>query len=248
MHQLILLRHGQSQWNLENRFTGWVDVPLSETGMAEANLAGELIEKSGVLPGVVFTSVLDRAIHTSELVARRLGRSWLPVHRSWRLNERHYGGLQGLDKAETAAKHGEDQVLIWRRSYDVPPPSMPTDDPGHPRQDARYASLPQDCLPSGESLALTRDRVVPYLEDHILPSALRGDTPLVAAHGNSLRAIVMALDGMTPEEILKLNIPTGVPILYTLDEAGNARNRDFLGDPEQIQAMMDAVANQGKST
>jgi len=247
MHKLILLRHGQSQWNLENRFTGWVDVPLSEQGIAEASHAGTLLAEFGALPRVMYTSLLDRAIHTGQIVLRQMGRGWIPVCRSWRLNERHYGRLQGLDKSETAKEFGEDQVLVWRRSYDVPPPDMDADHRDHPRFDPRYDSVPARYLPSGESLKQTRARVLPFLEDELLPSVLRGESPIVAAHGNSLRAIVMTLDAMTPEQVLKLNIPTGVPIVYTIDDDGNMRNREFLGDPEQIKAMMEAVENQGSS-
>lgn len=247
MHTLILLRHGQSQWNLENRFTGWVDVPLSEQGISEASQAGQLLQQHGAAPQVMYTSLLDRAIHTGQIVLRELGRSWIPVQRSWRLNERHYGDLQGLDKSETAKKFGEDQVLIWRRSFDVPPPSMPIDAPEHPKFDARYRDVPPQYLPCGESLQQTRQRVLPFLEDVLLPSVLRSESPIVAAHGNSLRAILMTLDGLSPEEVLKLNIPTGVPIVYSFEDDGSVRNRQFLGDPDQIQAMMDAVANQGSS-
>ncbi|MBC02970.1 MAG: 2,3-diphosphoglycerate-dependent phosphoglycerate mutase [Phycisphaerae bacterium] len=248
MHSLILLRHGQSQWNLENRFTGWVDVPLSSQGISEAAMAGKLLREQNFTPEVLYTSMLDRAIHTGEIVMRELGRSWVPVHRSWRLNERHYGGLQGLDKSETAQKYGDEQVHIWRRSFDVPPPPMDPSSEDHPQNDPRYADVSKSLLPSGESLALTRERVLPFLKDELLPAAAAGSTPVVAAHGNSLRAIVMALDEMEPDEVLQLNIPTGVPIVYSIDQDGTARNRQFLGDPEQIQAMMDAVAQQGKST
>lgn len=247
MHDLILLRHGESQWNLENRFTGWVDVPLSERGISEAKQAGKMLKAECCVPKVMYTSLLDRAIHTGQLVLREMNRSWLPVKRTWRLNERHYGDLQGLDKSETAKKYGDEQVLIWRRSFDIPPPQMSLESDNHPRHDEKYHGIPTQLLPCGESLKDTRQRVLPFLQDELLPSVLRNNTPVVAAHGNSLRAIVMELDGMSADEVLKLNIPTGVPILYSISDSGHALNRKFLGDQAQVQAMMEQVARQGSS-
>ena len=203
MATLILLRHGQSQWNLENRFTGWVDVDLSAAGVEEAQRAGDLLASEGFAIDRAFTSVLKRAIRTLWISLDRMDQMWVPVERSWQLNERHYGALQGLDKAETAAKYGDEQVLIWRRSYDTPPPLLDEDSPEHPRHDRRYASVPADSLPAGESLALTLVRVLPYWEEKILPCLKRGETVLVAAHGNSLRALIKHLDQMSNEEILE---------------------------------------------
>ena len=245
--QLTLLRHGQSLWNLENKFTGWVDVPLSETGRSEAKVAGELICEEGIEPHVVFTSMLDRAIHTSEIALRALHRSWIPVERNWRLNERHYGALQGLDKAETAKIHGEDQVKVWRRSFDVPPPPVDISDSMHPGNDARYQNIPPVDLPSGESLELTRDRVMPYFHKSIVPAVQEGQSPLVVAHGNSLRSIVMMLDGLSSEDVLGLNIPTGVPLTYEFDSNGSVVSKRYLGDQDAIHRKIQEVANQGAS-
>jgi 2,3-bisphosphoglycerate-dependent phosphoglycerate mutase len=246
MSNLVLLRHGQSQWNLDNRFTGWVDVDLSEAGRAEACEAGRLLAAEGLNFDVAFTSVLKRAVRTLWLTLEELDRMWLPVHRSWRLNERHYGALQGLDKAETAAEHGDEQVHIWRRSYDIPPPPLAADDPGHPAHDPRYAHLDPRVLPATESLALTLERVLPYWHDAIAPQLRAGRAVLVAAHGNSLRALVKYLDGIADEEVTKLNIPTGIPLLYRLDnELGVVESR-YLGDPEKAKAAAEAVANQAK--
>ena len=244
-HKLVLLRHGQSAWNLENRFTGWVDVPLSDAGRLEAASAGDMLSSAEFHPQIVFTSVLDRAIHTSQIALRVIGRSWLPVHRSWRLNERHYGALQGLDKAETSKIHGQEQVKIWRRSFDVPPPPLDASSPMNPSSDERYSNVEPGDLPTGESLELTRKRVMPYFQSEILPTILSGQSPLVVAHGNSLRSIVMSLDDMTTQQVLELNIPTGIPLQYTFDDSGKVIEKSYLGDSEKVQAMIDEVANQG---
>nr|WP_221301414.1 2,3-diphosphoglycerate-dependent phosphoglycerate mutase [Pseudoxanthomonas broegbernensis] len=242
-----MLRHGQSQWNLENRFTGWVDVDLTEQGRREAAAAGKLIGAEGLRFDVAFTSTLKRAIRTLNLALGEMDQDWLPVHKSWRLNERHYGALQGLDKAETAAKHGEEQVKVWRRSYDIPPPPMALDDPGHPANDPRYAGLDRNALPSTESLATTLDRVLPYWHDAIAPQLKSGATVLVAAHGNSLRALYKYLNGVSKEEILELNIPTGIPLLFELDDELKVVAHRYLGDPEAARRAAEAVANQGKA-
>ena len=245
--KLVLLRHGQSQWNLENRFTGWVDVDLSEQGRAEAAAGGRLMREQGLRFDVAHTSTLKRAIRTLNLALGELDQDWLPVHKSWRLNERHYGALQGLDKAETAALHGEDQVKTWRRSYDIPPPPMPQDDPGHPAQDPRYAGLDRNALPSTESLATTLERVLPYWHDAIAPALKAGKDVLVAAHGNSLRALYKYLNGVSKEDILELNIPTGIPLLFELDDELGVQSYRYLGDPEAARRAAEAVANQGKA-
>tara|TARA_B100001079_G_scaffold196537_1_gene170220 strand:- start:1324 stop:2073 length:750 start_codon:yes stop_codon:yes gene_type:complete len=244
--QLILLRHGQSQWNLENRFTGWVDVDLTDTGRDEARNAGRLLADDGIRFDVAFTSVLQRAIKTMWLALEEMEQPWVEVERHWRLNERHYGALQGLDKAETAEKHGEDQVHVWRRSYDTPPPEMDRDDPGHPCHDPRYAKLDVRALPGTESLALTLDRVLPFWHDAIAPRLKAGDNVLVAAHGNSLRALVKYLDGVSDDEITGLNIPTGIPLRYKLDDELNALESAYLGDADAAEKAADAVANQAK--
>jgi len=244
---LVLLRHGQSQWNLDNRFTGWVDVDLSDQGVAEAQAAGKLMRDEGLAFDVVHTSLLKRAIRTMQLAMVEADQLWVPVQRSWRLNERHYGGLQGLNKAETTARHGEEQVLVWRRSYDTPPPEMPTSDPGHPVHDRRYQGLDARVLPGTESLKLTLERVLPYWHDAIVPDLLADKTVLVAAHGNSLRAMVKYLDGISDDEITGLNIPTGIPLKYTLDDQLNVVDKGYLGDAEAAAAAAEAVANQAKA-
>ncbi len=244
--RLVLLRHGQSQWNLENRFTGWVDVDITEQGRAEAKLAGELLKAEGFQFDLVYTSVLKRAIRTMWITLDELDQMWLPVERSWRLNERHYGSLQGLNKAETTAQYGEDQVMQWRRSYDIPPPEMPAEDPGHPSHDRRYAHLDPHLLPGTESLKITLDRVLPYWDDAIAPHVHDGKTVLIVAHGNSLRALVKYLDNISDEDILKLNIPTGVPLVYELGDGLEVESRRYLGDEEAIKAAAEAVANQAK--
>ena len=246
-HTLILLRHGQSEWNLKNLFTGWVDVDLTEQGRKEALEAARLLEAEGLAFDVAFTSTLKRAIRTLWIVMDEMDRMWVPVTRAWELNERHYGALQGLDKAETVRRHGEEQVLVWRRSYDVPPPPMPADDPGHPSHDPRYASVEPDRLPVAESLKDTLARVQPYWEEHIAPAIRAGRQVIIAAHGNSLRALVKMLDGLSEEEILKLNIPTGIPLVYELDEQLRATSSRYLGDPEAAKRAAEAVANQAKA-
>ena len=245
MSTLVLLRHGQSQWNLENRFTGWVDVDLTEQGRAEALKAGELMKAEGLEFDVAFTSVLTRAIRTLWTALDAMDRMWIPVHRSWSLNERHYGALQGLNKAETAAKHGEDQVKVWRRSYDVPPPQMGEDEDGHPNKDPRYAALDQRVLPGTESLALTLDRVLPFWFDRIAPELKAGKTVLVTAHGNSLRALYKYLNKVSEQDILEVNIPTASPLKFELDENLNVTSFGYLGDAEAVAAAAAAVATQG---
>ncbi len=216
MPKLILLRHGQSTWNLENRFTGWEDVDLSEQGVEEARAAGAALREAGIAPEVAYTSVLKRAIRTLWLALDEMDRMWIPEIKDWRLNERHYGALTGLDKAETAREYGDDQVHTWRRSYDTPPPALSTDDPRHPRHDPRYAHLEADQLPATESLALTLERVLPCWEGELAPALRAHDTVLIAAHGNSLRALVKHLDGLSGEEIMQVEIPTGKPLVYDL--------------------------------
>jgi len=245
-HTLVLLRHGESTWNLENRFTGWTDVGLSPRGEAEAMEAGKLIAAAGLLPTVAHTSVLTRALATLHLTLTALDRLWIPVRRHWRLNERHYGALQGLDKAETAARHGEDQVQVWRRSYDTPPPPLDPSDPRHPVHDPRYALLAPDLLPGAESLADVVRRMLPYWYDAIVPDLRRGELVLVVAHGNSLRALVKHLDGISNEAIPTLNIPTGIPLVYTLDQELKVLSSGYLGDPEAAAAAAAAVARQGR--
>ena len=240
--KLVLCRHGQSDWNLKNLFTGWTDVDLTDKGVQEASTAGKLLLEAGVLPDVAYTSVLKRAIRTLWLILDGMDRMWIPVHRDWRLNERHYGALQGLDKAETAAKYGDDQVHIWRRSYDIPPPALESDDQRHPRFDQRYQGLQN--LPATESLKTTLDRVQPYWEETIKPRLSQGDNVLIAAHGNSLRALVKLLDGISDEEITGLNIPTGIPLVYTLDDDLSPLEKGYLGDPEAAAEAAAAVARQ----
>jgi len=242
--KLLLLRHGQSIWNLENLFTGWVDVDLSEQGRQEAQEAGRLLKAEGIAFDIAFTSVLKRAIRTLWMALDEMDMMWLPVERTWRLNERHYGSLQGLNKTQTVEKHGADQVKIWRRSYDIPPPPLPQTDPGHPRFDRRYAGVPAGEMPSAESLKDTLARVLPFWNARIAPELLAGRNVLVAAHGNSLRAIVKMLDGMSDADIVELNIPTGVPLLYTLDAQLKPLSSRYLGDAEAVKARADAVAKQ----
>lgn len=246
MYKLVLLRHGESVWNRENRFTGWHDVDLTDTGVAQAGMAGRLMREAGLEFDIAYTSVLVRAMRTLWIALDEMDRLYLPTVRSWRLNERHYGALTGLNKAETAAKHGEEQVKIWRRSFDVPPPFVELDSEYFPAQDVRYAGIDPDILPRGESLALTIDRVMPFWHDTVRPAILSGRQVIIAAHGNSLRALVKYLEDRDPESILSLNIPTGVPLVYELDENLKPIGSEYLGNPEEIKAMMDAVANQGK--
>ncbi len=245
--KLVLLRHGQSDWNLKNLFTGWTDVDLTEQGKREARDAGRTLRDAGLDVDIAFTSVLVRAIRTLWLTLDEMERTWIPVERHWRLNERHYGALQGLDKAETAAKHGAEQVKIWRRSYDIPPPPLELDDARHPRHDARYAQLPPSVLPATESLKTTLDRVRPYWDDRISAELLLGRNVLVAAHGNSLRALVKMLEEIADDEIVGVNIPTGVPRLYELDAQLKPTRAEYLGDPAAIAAAAEAVANQAAS-
>ena len=244
--KLILVRHGQSVWNVENLFTGWHDVDLSDQGRIEARSAGVEIKRAGIVPDIAFTSVLKRAVRTLWSVLDEMDMMWLPVERSWRLNERHYGALQGLDKAQTVEKHGEAQVKIWRRSYDIPPPPLSTDDPRHPVHDARYANLDPRVLPASESLKDTLARVLPFWNDRIVEELKLGKNVLVAAHGNSLRAVVKMLDDVSEASITELNIPTGVPLVYELDANMKPIKSGYLGDPEAIKAAALAVANQTK--
>jgi 2,3-bisphosphoglycerate-dependent phosphoglycerate mutase len=247
MYKVVLLRHGESTWNKENRFTGWTDVDLSDTGRDEARRAGQLLARDRYAFDVAYTSVLKRAIRTLWIVLDEMDLMWLPVHRSWRLNERHYGALQGLNKAETAAKHGEEQTKIWRRSYDIPPPPLTPDDPRHPRHDRRYASLDPRLLPLTECLKDTVDRFLPYWHETIAPAIRRGERVLVAAHGNSLRALVKYLDGISDERIVALNIPTGIPLVYELDEGLKPLRSYYLGDPEEAKRAAERVAAQAKA-
>jgi 2,3-bisphosphoglycerate-dependent phosphoglycerate mutase len=242
--KLILIRHGQSIWNVENLFTGWYDVDLSETGREEAARAGRELAKENLEPKIAFTSVLKRAIRTLWLILDATDRMWLPVERSWRLNERHYGALQGLNKAQTVEQHGEAQVKIWRRSYDIPPPALSLDDPRQPRFDPRYADIDPQLLPATESLKDTLARVLPFWERRIVPELRAEKTVLVVAHGNSLRALVKMLDGMSESDIVEFNIPTGIPLLYELDEQIQPVSRRFLGDPAAVAAAQEAVRRQ----
>ena len=247
MYRLVLLRHGESTWNKENRFTGWHDVDLSDKGREEARDAGRLMAEQKFEFDVAYTSVLKRAIRTLWIALDELDMMWIPVHRSWRLNERHYGGLQGLNKAETAAQHGEAQVKIWRRSYDTPPPPLTEEDPRHPSHDRRYASLAPEQLPLGESLKDTVERFLPYWHETIAPDIQAGKRVLIAAHGNSLRALVKYLDNVSEQEILELNIPTGIPLVYQLNSDLKPLQKFYLGDQEAAAKKAAAVANQGKA-
>lgn len=245
MYKLVLLRHGQSTWNLENRFTGWTDVDLTGQGVTEAHNAGKLLREGGHVFDVAYTSVLRRAIKTLWIALEELGQEWLPVVRAWQLNERHYGALQGLNKSEMAEKFGEAQVKIWRRSYDTPPPALELTDERHPRFDPRYASLTPEQLPATESLKLTLDRVLPYWHSDIAPAIRMGRRLLVAAHGNSLRALVKYLDNISEAEITELNIPTGIPLVYELDETLKPIKHYYLGDADAVAKAAAAVAAQG---
>jgi 2,3-bisphosphoglycerate-dependent phosphoglycerate mutase len=242
--KLILVRHGQSVWNVENLFTGWHDVDLSDQGRAEAVQAGRELQGEKLEPQIAFTSVLKRAIRTLWLILDTTDRMWIPVERSWRLNERHYGALEGLNKAQTVAQHGEAQVKIWRRSYDIPPPPLALDDPRHPRFDPRYADVGAASLPAAESLKDTLARVLPYWESRIVPELRAGKNVLIVAHGNSLRALIKMLDMMSESDIVEFNIPTGIPILYELDEQLLPLGHRFLGDPQAIAAAQEAVRRQ----
>ncbi len=247
MHKLVLLRHGESTWNKENRFTGWTDVDLSDTGREEAAAAGNLLAEGGYTFDVAYTSVLKRAIRTLFIALDRLDQLWIPVHKRWRLNERHYGALQGLNKAETAAKHGEEQTKIWRRSYDIPPPALTPDDPRHPSHDPRYRALSASELPATECLKDTVERFMPLWNDEIAPAIRRGERVLIAAHGNSLRALVKYLDGISDEAIAELNIPTGIPLVYELDQDLKPIKSYYLGDPEAAKRAAEKVAAQAKA-
>ena len=244
MYKVVLLRHGESTWNKENRFTGWTDVDLSETGRGEAQAAGKLLKDGGYLFDVAYTSVLTRAIRTLFYSLDALDLLWIPVKKSWRLNERHYGALQGLNKAETAAKHGEEQTKIWRRSYDIPPPALTVDDPRHPSHDPRYRSLDPEDLPATECLKDTVARFLPLWHDEIAPAIRRGERVLIAAHGNSLRALVKYLDGISDADIVELNIPTGIPLVYELDASLKPIKSYYLGDPDAAKKAAERVAAQ----
>ncbi len=244
MYKLVLLRHGQSEWNLENRFTGWKDVDLSAQGLVEATAAGKLLREEGFVFDVAYTSVLKRAIRTLWITLDQMDLMWIPVIRSWRLNERHYGALQGLNKKETVEKHGAEQVQVWRRSFDTPPPALSRDDERHPCHDARYSGLTADQLPDAESLKLTIDRFLPLWNEEIAPAITSGKRVIIAAHGNSLRALVKHLDGISDEEIVELNIPTGIPLLYELDENLKPIASRYLGDADAARKAAEAVARQ----
>jgi len=247
MYKLVLLRHGESEWNKENRFTGWTDVDLSEKGIQEAKEAANQLKKEGYTFDIAFTSVLKRGIRTLWIVLDEMDLMWIPVHRAWRLNERHYGDLQGLYKAKLATEVGEEQVLIWRRSYDVPPPALKTSDPRYPGNDIRYKELTADEIPLSECLKDTVERVLPYWHEKIAPTIKTGKKVLISAHGNSLRALVKYLDNVPEEEIIKLNIPTGIPLIYELDDELKPINHYYLADAEKIEEAIQAVADQGKA-
>jgi len=247
MYKLVLLRHGESTWNKENRFTGWTDVGLSEKGVEEAKRAGKVLAEEGFKFDIAYTSVLKRAIKTLWLAMEEMDLMWIPVSREWRLNERHYGDLQGLNKAETATKHGDDKVKMWRRSYDVRPPALDKSSKYYPGNDPRYKELDERVLPMAECLKDTVDRFLPLWADEIVPTIRSGKRVIIAAHGNSLRALVKFLDGISDEDIVGLNIPTGVPLVYELDKDLKPIKRYYLGDEEAVKAAADAVANQGKA-
>jgi 2,3-bisphosphoglycerate-dependent phosphoglycerate mutase len=248
MFRLVLLRHGQSVWNRENRFTGWTDVDLSEGGRAEATEAGRLLAEEKFEFEVAYTSLLKRAVRTLWIALDEMDRLWIPVHRTWRLNERHYGALQGLDKAKTAAQHGEAQVKTWRRSYDIPPPPLTADDPRHPARDPRYGDLTPDKLPLTESLKDTVARFLPYWHETIAPEISSGRNVIISAHGNSLRALVKYLDHVSDQEIVDVNIPTGIPLVYHLNDDLEPLEKFYLGDADTVKRAAEDVANQGKAT
>ena len=247
MYKVVLLRHGESIWNKENRFTGWTDVDLSERGMEEAREAGQVLIKEGYLFDIAFTSVLKRAIRTLWITLDEMDLMWIPVYRNWRLNERHYGALQGLNKAETAKRHGEDQVLIWRRSYDIQPPALEKSDKRYPGNDPRYSDLTSEELPLTECLKDTVERFLPYWKETIEPTVKSGKRVIISAHGNSMRALVKYLDNVSEEEIVRLNIPTGIPLVYELDNELRPIKHYYIGDPEAVKKATQAVANQGKA-
>ena len=246
MHQLVLIRHGESTWNLENRFTGWSDVGLTSTGIAQATEAGRLLAQEGFAFDVAHTSVLKRAIHTLWHTLDAMDCPWLPVHGSWRLNERHYGALQGLNKSEMAKQYGDEQILIWRRSYDIPPPALAADDPRSERSDRRYAGLAPEQIPLTECLKDTVARVMPFWRESVEPALASGKRVLIVAHGNSIRALVKFLDGISDADIVGLNIPNGIPLVYELDKQMQPLRHYYLGDAAAVQAAAQAVANQGK--
>jgi 2,3-bisphosphoglycerate-dependent phosphoglycerate mutase len=246
-YKLVLLRHGQSTWNLENRYTGWTDVGLSEQGLQEAHFSGQLLRDNKYEFDLAYTSVLKRALQTLWIVLEEMSLEWIPVVNAWQLNERHYGALQGLNKAETAKEYGEVQVKLWRRSYDVPPPALEWDDPRHPRFDRRYAALTREQLPSAESLKITLERVLPYWHGMIVPTIKSGQRILVSAHGNSIRALVKYLDNISDAEIPELNIPTGIPLVYELDAELKPVRHYYLADEETVRKAAEAVAAQGKA-
>ena len=247
MPKLVLVRHGESAWNKENRFTGWTDVDLSEKGIQEARQAGKLLKEQGFVFDVAFTSVLKRAIRTLWLALDEMDAMWIPVQHSWRLNERHYGALQGLNKSETAAKFGDEQVHIWRRSYAIPPPALEKSDPRNPANDPRYKNLNPKEIPLTECLKDTVDRFLPLWHDTIAPTIKSGKRVIIAAHGNSLRALVKYLDNISDEAIVELNIPTGMPLVYELDDKLKPVRSNYLGDPDAVKKAMQSVANQGKA-
>ena len=247
MQKLVLIRHGESEWNNANRFTGWKDVDLSEKGREEAHAAGKLLKAEGFAFDEAYTSVLKRAIRTLWIILDEMDLMWIPETKSWLLNERHYGGLQGLNKSETAAKYGDEQVLIWRRSYDTLPPDLPEADERYAGKEARYASIEPGKFPKAEALKETVERVVPFFQSEIFPKIAAGKKLIIAAHGNSLRALVKYLDNISDEEIVKINIPTGIPLVYEFDDEMKPTKSYYLGDQEAIKAAQDAVANQGKS-
>ncbi len=247
MKKLVLLRHGESTWNQENRFTGWTDVDLTERGTAQALRAGQQLKEEGFVFDVAYTSLLKRAIRTLWIVLDELDQMWVPVNRSWRLNERHYGALQGLNKAETAEKYGDEQVLVWRRSYDTPPPALEDGDERFPANDARYRDLAAEDIPGTECLKDTVERFLPYWHEAIAPQVRVGKRVIITAHGNSLRALVKYLDDVSDADIVGMNIPTGVPLVYELDDSLSPIASRYLGDPDEVQKAMQSVANQGKS-
>ena len=247
MQKLVLIRHGESEWNNANRFTGWKDVDLSEKGRTEAHAAGKLLQAEGFAFDEAYTSVLKRAIRTLWIILDEMDLMWIPETKSWLLNERHYGGLQGLNKSETAAKYGDEQVLIWRRSYDTLPPDLPETDERYAGREARYAAIEAGKFPKAEALKQTVERVVPFFQSEILPKIAAGKKLIIAAHGNSLRALVKYLDDISDEEIVKINIPTGIPLIYEFDDEMKPTKSYYLGDQEAIKAAQDAVANQGKA-
>jgi 2,3-bisphosphoglycerate-dependent phosphoglycerate mutase len=247
MYKVVMVRHGESVWNKENRFTGWTDVDLSEKGIEEAKKGGKILKENGYVFDVAFTSVLKRAINTLHIILEEMDLLWIPEYKHWRLNERHYGALQGLNKAEMAEKYGEEQVKIWRRSYDVPPPPLTKDDPRYPGHDPRYKDLKEEEIPLCESLKDTVARVLPYWNEVIAPTIKEGKRVIIVAHGNSIRALVKYLDNISDQDIVEVNIPTGIPLVYELDENLKPINRYYLGDPEEVRKAMEAVAAQGKA-